>query len=157
MCIRDSDESVGVVNTDRETDQVNKNKTDQMVDNKVNNDNMSESDCKMSVMDMLQMIKKGLEEYRGVMNKGFDMMDKRFDELHTELDETKEVMDKGFDMMKKHLNEIDKKWGGDGCQLKANTGESKQVSVCGGSNITKSNGGIVDKVSGCLLYTSRCV
>ena len=41
-----------------------------MADNKVNNDNMSESDYKMNVMNMLQMIKEKLDEREELMNQG---------------------------------------------------------------------------------------
>ena len=87
-----------MVNTDRETDRVNKNKGDQLADSKVSRDNISESEYKMY---MLKLIKTE-------MVKGFEMMNKHFDEIHTELDETKKMMDKHFDNMNKRFDERDK-------------------------------------------------
>ena len=92
----DNDDSVVVVEKGRETDQFNKNKTDQVADNKVSDDNMSESDYKMH---MMNLIKTTMEDIMHNMNK-------RFEELNTILDERNETMNKGFDMMNKHFDEL---------------------------------------------------
>ena len=64
----DNDDSVVVVEKGRETDQFNKKKDDQVVDNKVKNDDMSESD-KMYVINMLKMM---FDEQNAILNKRFD-------------------------------------------------------------------------------------
>ena len=122
-----------MIENGRETDQLNENEDDQVADNKVINDDMSESDYKMHIMNI---IKTTMDDIMHNMNKRFkereELMNKGFDELNTILDERKELIGKGFNKIKDVLNKQDEKWKGDRCQLKENTEvESKQVS---GSN-----------------------
>ena len=123
MCIRDSDESVGVVNTDREIDQVNKNKVDQVTDNEVSNNEMSESDYKTQMMNMMIMM----------CNKFNEHLDKQNAMLDDMVSNTKEF--------NKELKKQDEKWEEERCQLKV---ESKQVS---GNNVFDNSEEIINKVS----------
>ena len=109
------------------TDLFSTSTDDQMADNKENNDEMSESDYFLNLMNMLRMIDKKLDERAEILNKGFDMMDKRFVESNT------------------IMNKQDEKWEGDGYQLKESTEvESKQVSD---SNVVNDSEGIINQVS----------
>ena len=88
----DKDNSVMGVGNGRGTNQFHENKVDQVADNKVNNDDMSESDCKMSVMDMLRIIKKRVEEMGELINKWFDEREEKWDKHLDKMDKLIEKM-----------------------------------------------------------------
>ena len=53
----DKNDSVMRVENGRETDQFNKNKVDQVADNKVSNDNMCESDYEMYMLNLIKTLR----------------------------------------------------------------------------------------------------
>ena len=91
-----------------------------------------------------------LNDILNLCNKRFDEMDKKWDKLFEKMDKLNAMLDdmisdiKGFNNDMKRGNE---KWKREADKLKKSIEvEPKQVSVCGGSNISKNNEGRVDKV-----------
>ena len=83
----DNDESVGVVNTDREIDQVNKNKVDQVTDNEVSNKEMSESDYKTQMMNMMIMMCNKFNEHLDKQNAMCNKFNEHLDKQNAMLDD----------------------------------------------------------------------